>query len=385
MNWNVGRMGKLWPSVKRNAGHDLLAASIWLAGAALGGTFVLGCGGTTGSSFSTGQKMAIAMASQIRLYNVADAVAATGPAPVPVQTIAAANVLSVAFDLNKNLYYLANNGTAGSVATFFSCPAPALGGTYTCHAVGSSIDGGQWLAIDHAATAYATSLGLTGSVISFPIASGPSATPSVVYSSTSLPVAYGGLAVDSGGTLYVTEQPSTTNNSDTLYKCTTVCRNSSGTQADISSQILASAPNSVIGGPLAIGSDGTTLYVGAANPVIVSPSILPVVFVCTPQGTGGLGCQADNVTFTPLGGTDSPYIGTVGVAADSSNNVYDALLLTNYGDMTVTLGPPFFGHNAAGSLFACSSTPSTCPVNQLPSVPVVSHPASVPYGLAISP
>jgi hypothetical protein len=388
MNSKAARLLPMRMLMGPNSRHHLIAGAVWLVGAALGGTFVLGCGGGfSGSSFNNlpTQEMAIATNGQIRLYKVSDATAASGPAPTPEQTITAANVLSVAFDFNKNLYYLANNGTAGSAATFYSCPAPAMGGTYTCAAVGGSIAGGQWLAVDHALTVYATSLTATGTIVSFPAASGPPVTPTVVYTSTSLPVSYGGLAVDSSGTLYVTEQPTAGNNGETLYKCTITCRNASSGQADISSQVLGTSTHSFIGGPLAIGSNGSTLYAGAANSAILSPATLPVVFICVQQGAGGQICRAVSVTFPLQGGVDSPYVATVGVAPDVNGNVFDALLLTNFNDNTAVIGPAFFGHTSADALFACSSNPATCPVNQLPSVPVNSASGSVPYGLAISP
>ncbi|MDP3857022.1 MAG: hypothetical protein Q8Q73_04575 [Stagnimonas sp.] len=366
------------------------AAVAWLGAAALGGSFVLGCGGGVGDGslvIPEDQMMAISTAGQIKIYDDLAELATTGAAPVPAQTIIAANVLSVAFDSAGNLYYLANNGSVGSNASFFSCPLPSTGLPFaTCTAVGGVIPGGQWLAINASSTVFATSRNATtGSVVSFPLASGPPASPSVVYTSTTAPAAYGGIAVDASNTLYVTEQGSATSIAHKLFKCTSACQGTSGSQLDLTANITSGNPDSAPGGPLATNLGSTNLFVGAASTNPRSPQTRPVAFVCAAGSSGGLSCQARTATFPLLFGADSPFVNSVGIAASDSNEVYDAALLDDGGDTAAVLGPSFFGFLAAGPQFACSSTPSTCRVNQLPSVPINSMPASVPYGLAISP
>ena len=169
-----------------------------------------------------------------------------------------------------------------------------------------------------------------------------------------------------------------------LFACATACQSTPGSQTDLTAIITTPNPRSVPGGPLATGLDGTTLFVGAAGINDATPLTLPVVFVCTPGG-GGLGCQADNATFPGLFGVDNPFVTVVGIAPSHSNDVYAAVLLKDGGDTSVNLGPKFFGFVAAGTQFACSGTPSTCRVNQLPSVPVNSAPGAVAYGLAVAP
>lgn len=364
----------------------------WTGAAALGGTFVLGCGSGGGSGSSpppagpvvSEPTMAISIGGEIKLYTGLGDLANSGPAPVPAQTISAANVLSVAFDSSGDLYYLANNGTIGSDASFFHCTLPNAGLPFPpCTAVGGPIAGGKWLAIDSTGTVFATSLtGSTGTIVSFPSTSGPPSTPVVVYTSTALPALYGGIAVDGSNTVYVTELPAL-GATYHLLSCTAACQGSSGSQVDLTSSITASYPASPPGGPLAIKGDGTTLLVGAANTNPVALTALPIAFACAADGNGGLTCQPHTVSVPPLAGTDSPFVTTVGIAASHAGNVYDAALLTD-GNTTDDPGPSFFGFDAAGAQFACSSTPSTCRVSQLPSVPVNSVEDSVPYGLAVS-
>jgi hypothetical protein len=371
------------------------AVLFWVGAAALGGTFVLGCGGGGGDSEPTpdpdpgvvvsGPTMAISGGGQIKLYTGISDLANSGSAPVPAQTINAPNVQSVAFDFSGNLYYLANDGSSGSDAAFYFCERPNTGLPFpACTTVGGPIAGGQWLAIDTTGTVFATSLaGGAGTVVSFPAASGPLSTPAVVYTSTTVPAAYGGIAVDSSDTLYVTEQSTAGTLHGTLFACTTVCQGSTGSQVDLTSNITASSPSSPPGGPLAMGSDGMTVFVGVSNtdPVALTA---PIAFECAPDGSGGLTCQALTTTFPPLAGADSPFVTTVGIAASPENDVYDAVLLTD-GNTTDDTGPAFFGFDSAGAPFACSSSPSSCRVSQLPSVPVNSAAGSVAYGLAVSP
>lgn len=371
----------------RGAVPHLFAGLFWLVAAAIGGTFVLGCN-SIGGGFNTtsGQTMAISMSGQIKLYNPISALASMGLTPVPVQTLTAANVLSVAFDHQGNLYYLANNGTAGSAATFYFCHLPTGGLPYiACTAQGSTIDGGQWLAIDQSGTAFATSLSTTtGTVVSFPASSGPPVSPTVVYTSAVKPFAYGGIAVDSSDTIYLTEQLAAASYpDDKLFKCTTACQSSSGSQTNLT--VSGSYPGSVISGPLAIGHDGATLLVAAGNINNHTSLTLPVVFVCAASGGGGLTCQADVDTFPAVFGVDNPYVMTVGVTSSSTNDVYAAVQLNDGGDTTTNFAPSFFGFVQAGTQFACSSTPSNCRVNQLPAPLIDSAAGSVPYGLAISP
>ena len=369
-------------------GKGVLATLLWLGAAALGGTYVLGCGGTVlPPAIQTDQTLAIATGGQIRLYNNLNELGSTGVTPVPVQTITAANVLSVAFDAHGNLYYLANNGTSGSAATFFSCLLPASGLPFpACTSIGATVAGGQWLTIDSSGVVFATSrTSSSATIVSFPSASGPGATPAVAYTSNGIPLSYGGITVDSSDTLYVTEQATAaTIPVDKLFKCTVACQASAGSQADITASITTPFPNSAPGGPLAYSRDGTTLFVGSTNPQPHPPLTLPVAFACT-SGAGGLTCHADSVTFPGAFGADSPYINTVGIAANKSNDIYAAVLLNNGGDTTTNFGPMFFGFLQAGPQFACSTTPSNCRVNELPSVPMNSPAGSVAYGLAVSP
>lgn len=363
------------------------AALFWLGAAALGGTFVFGCqdnGGEDPGPDLSGT-MAIAMGGQINLYTQIGDLVYDGPAPIPAETVAAPNVLSIAFDSSGNLYYLANTGLPGSDATFHACPRSNSGAMFpSCSALGSPIAGGQWLTVDAAGTVFATSLtGSSGTIVSFPASSGPPLAASAVYVSNTLPAAYGGVAVNSSGTLYVTEQPTAGGTPrDKLFACSTACQGSAGSQIELTSSITASYPSSPPGGPLAIGADGTTLFVGASN---TNPMALtaPVAFVCAANVGGSLSCQPGNETFPPLAGVDTPFITTVGIAASPTNDVYDAVLLTD-GNTTDDPGPSFFGFAATGGQFACTGSP-TCRVSQLPSVPVNSAPGSVPYGLAVSP
>lgn len=363
------------------------ALLFWVGAAALAGTFVLGCQNNTGEGTAPNLSgtMAIALGGQIKVFTQIGDLIYNGSAPVPTQTISAPNVLSLAFDSSGNLYYLANNGSAGSDATFYSCPRSNSGVLFpSCAAVGNPIAGGQWLSVNTAGAVFATSLtGNAGLIISFPAASGPPAFPTIVYASTTLPAAYGGITVDGSGTVYVTEQPTAGGTPrDKLFACSTACQGSSGSQVEITSIITGSYPSSYPGGPLAMAADGTTLLVGASN---TNPMALtaPVAFVCTSSGGSGLSCQAGNETFPPLAGVDTPFITTVGIAISPSNNVYDAVLLTD-GNTTDSTGPSFFGFVSTGGQFACSGSPN-CRVSQLPSVPVNSAPGSVPYGLAVSP
>lgn len=379
-------------STVRSTLQSVAVLLFWLGAAALGGTFVFGCGdggggsppATTGPVIS-GPTLAISVGGTIKLYTVISDLANSGAAPMPAQTISAPNVLSVAFDSSGNLYYLANNGTPGSDASFFECTRPNSWLPFPdCTVVGGPIAGGQWLAIDNAGTVFATSLnGGAGTIVSFPAVSGPPTTPSVVYTSTTQPFAYGGIAVDGSGTLYVTEQAAAGTPHDLLFACTTACQSSSGSQTDLTASVSGAYPSSPPGGPLAIGGDGTTLLVGASNtdPVALTA---PIAFVCAPDGSGGLTCQPGSASFPPLAGTDSPFITTVGIAISHVGNVYDAVLLTD-GNTTDDPGPSFFGFDSGGAPFACSGTPSTCRVSQLPSVPVNSAAGSVAYGIAVSP
>lgn len=363
------------------------ALVFWTGAAALGGTFVFGCQSNVGegSAPDTSGMLAIAVGGQVRVFTQIGDLIYNGSAPLPVQTINAPDVLSITFDSSGNLYYLTNNGSVGSDATFHSCPRANSGAPFpTCTALGNPIAGGQWLAVDASGTVFATSLtGTAGTVVSFPAASGPPSSPSAVYVSTTLPAAYGGITVDSGGTVYVTEQPTAGGRPrDKLFACSMSCRGSTGSQIDLTSSVTASYPSSHPGGPLAIAADGATLLVGASN---TDPRALtaPVAFICTPSGGGGLACQAGNETFPPLAGVDTPFITTVGIAASPRNDVYDAVLLTD-GNTADDPGPSFFGFAATGGQFACSGSPN-CRVSQLPSVPVNSAPGTVPYGLAVSP
>lgn len=374
----------------RNTVPGLFAALVWLGAAALGGTFALGCSSPNDDGFAAlppiPNMLAIASGGQIKVYTGLLELALTGPAPTPAQTIIAPNVESVAFGTNGNLYFLANDGTLGSDATFFYCQMPPSGLPFPpCTAVGGPIVGGQWLAVNGSSVIFATSItATTGTIVSFPAAIGPPVVPTVVYTSGAKPFLYGGIAVDGSNSLYVTEQGSAPVLAHRLFKCTAACQAAPGTQGDLTGSITTPNPGSAPGGPLATSADGTTLFVGAANtgsaPI---PLTLPVVFVCT-QGAGGLTCQADSATFPAVNGTTNPFVTAAGVAADSTNNVYAAALLNDNGDTTTNLGPSFFGFVPAGAQFACSTTPATCRVNQLPSVGTNTEPGLVPYGLAVS-
>lgn len=378
------------PVVRRMAARAL-AALFWLGVAALGGTFVFGCfqfGGNTSLTTPPGPTLAIAMNGHIKLYTGLASLANSGPAPTTTQSLSAPNVLGVAFDMQRNLYYLSNNGTAGSDATFHVCTLPTAGMPYpSCTAVGAPIPGGQWLTIDTSGTVFATSLtNATGTVVSFPAASGPPTSPTVVYTSGTLPYAYGGIAIDGSGTLYVTEQPAAAHfPNDQVYRCTSVCQSSSGSQIDVTAAVVGTHTTSVVDGPLAIAQDGQTLLVGVANINNHPPVTSPVAFVCTPNGGGGFTCQDDTVTFPPVFGADNPFVLTLGIAGGAGGDVYLAVQLDDGGQTGGNFGPGFYGFQASGALFGCSGTPSTCPVNQLPSLPVNTATGSMSYALAVVP
>ncbi len=376
------------PGAKRG----VLPGLAWLAGAAVAGTLVLGCvhapnpdpRGGPGAGASP-QLLAIATGGKIQLYTVNASLAASGSSPTPIQTITAPDVQSVAIDEKGNMFYLANTGAAGSDASFYSCPAPKAGGSFTCSKVGGTISGAQWLAVDPGDKVFVTAAGATaGAVLSFDAATGPGAATKQVYTSAHPPITFGGLAVDGSDTLYVSELKSTFGGGS-LYSCSTACWLTAGSQTDITTTVTSQVPNSAIGGPLAINfADGITLYVGSANASTSSPETLPVSLTCTQGTTPALVCTGASATFVmDHGGEINTFDSTVGIAADSDGYTFVPVLLNNFGDTSAVLGPSFFGFLPSGAQFDCSFTPANCPVNLLPSVPDNSTRNAIPYGIAI--
>lgn len=356
---------------------------------------------TAAMASSGANALAIASGGQIQLFNVSSSWTSAGSAPAPFATLSAPGVTSVAFDTADNLYYLASVVTPASV-TFNKCAAPA----YTsCVTVGASLPAAsQWLAIDTNGNGYATE---ASTVVEFSLGSGPSANSPVVYTSSLAPspAAFSGLAASPGPnpTLYVVEGQAFFGTNNQLYQCALPCKPNQ--QTNITNQVLQATvvPNSTGGsfisgtvfGPVAVGPLSTTnlynLYVAIGDASTngtdqAAPNAQPIVVIC-PGTIGASGsCIADSFAFKDVvsAGNISPFVGSVGVAADPTGNVYVAIAQGGYG--SAVSAPFFFGFQPNGSQFGCSTTPSTCPVNLLPSLPP--NPSSfdnLPYAMAIGP
>ena len=179
---------------------------------------------------------------------------------------------------------------------------------------------------------------------------------------------------------------------NTLYACTVPC--SSGNQTNITNAVIPPgllASSSTIFGPLAIGpAPGYSLYVATGNAFgsATAPTTLPVALICpTPINLTTEACVTANSAFASVSGGLSPYVASVGIAADASGNAYVATALDGYGTSLTPPSPPdFFGFQASGAAFTCSATPNTCPVDLLPSVaPLTSGPTPPAYSMAFGP
>jgi hypothetical protein len=404
MNQGIALPGGTATPAGRNTARRALPPLGGLA-AALGYSLLAGCNPSTpgvnlfGSPVDgkTAQYMAIAANGTIQLYILPDSTTGvSGSAPMPVQTLSAPNVLSVAIDTGGDLLYLASDPVNPLDADFFICPAvghspdptyvfPVTG---TCEQVGGTIPGGQWLTTDGNApgingnpAVFATSLGATaGTVVSFAENVGPGPAMTTVYTSTVEPVYYGGLAVDVQDTVYVTEQNHEFGG-DELFACSATCAQNPGSQTDVTASLLGQVPDAAAGGPLAIAQDGMTLYIGGANASTSSPATLAVSVFClqpSPQR-----CFGNSVTFPLLDdGNFNPFVSSAGIAGDADGNTYNPVLLSDSGQTGADVGPMFYGLTNSGQ-FSCSGNQSACPVNLLPAPPIDTVRGSYSYGIAV--
>jgi hypothetical protein len=329
--------------------------------------------------------------STISLYNMS---APLSPTLIgsPVTT---SNVLSIAIDASSNVYYLATSNSV-TQANFFACPAPAAGSSYTCTQQGTSIAGGQWLAVDGHGNAYATTTFLMPpfGVVRFPVSGPTSSNQTPVYTSV-YDQNYHGLAVSrDGSTLYVSETNSGGGTTMTLHTCA-IATPCTGGGTDITQAVVnASSAFTAVSGALAAGPNAS-LYVGATNSFgsTTAPPSMPVVLVCTPGTT--ITCKTGLQMFTFVLGNASPFQVAAGVAADASGNAYLGAVLQTFGDTTSpTPAPTFMAFQPPTSAttlnpFACTTLTASgepaCSVNLLPAPPVItSGQSTMPYAMAVT-
>ena len=349
-----------------------------------------------------GTMMATSDGQSINLFRVSPSWSTAGSPPTPFQTISTPNITGLAVDPPGTVYYTANSGTAGSNSTFYVCPVPTPGQAYSCGTGLNTvaIAGGKLLTFDPSSgyllAAKITAAGTT--IVQFPASAGPTASSQqVIYTSEGTPATVNAQVIWSGNQeqVYVTEVPSGSSFGAGVkaYACNLPCN--PGTQVDITQTLLSAAGGaSLLSGALTAGDFG--LVVGLANGygATTAPASLPTALVCGSQlltGPYSFSCTVsyDTVTsFPSLAGGLSPFIGTAGLAVDSTGQLYEAIALTDDGQ---TIAPSLLdGFSFLGFLgtspnpFACSNDPATCPVNLLPSVPVSSNANAGPYQLAIS-
>jgi hypothetical protein len=335
--------------------------------------------------------------STINLWNIATPAAPTSLGQITGQS----NVLSIAIDPSNNIYFLA---VASGVSTsFFACPAPATGGTYTCGVRGTpgAIPQGAWLAVDAQGNAYATQFSSSSfiGVVRFPTAAGPvtgsASNMTAVYTSAGgNTVTFYGLAVTpDGSTLYVSEGPANVDDGFdlTMHMCSTQCMTGAPTNTtaggtDITQTLVTNGGSFfALSGAVAIGP-GNSLVVGGANGSngTSAPSTLTVAEVCTQSGSGAnltFACKSGQQTYGLIEGDINPYAETLGIAADSSGNTYAAVLIEN-NNQTITPTPPtFIGFQPPGSAATLNYLAVTGP--QGPAIGAAYYDAP-PYAMAIT-
>lgn len=232
------------------------------------------------------------------------------------------SVVAVAVDAAWNIYYIDAQGI------FNVCNPNPAGTSWSCSGfTANPIAGGQFIALDGQGNAFVTSQGSASppsasEVLKFSAATGP-VTTKVVYKSLNPPTfVFGGIAVGSDGTLYVTERMNP--DGAAVYKCNAGCQGTT-MPIDITSQ-LGLTPNEILDGPIAVNSAGS-LFLGTANPFgnFTAPQTLPVELICTP-GTSGYSCDATaTYMFSLVFGTINPYGGTSGIGVDSNGDSFVAI------------------------------------------------------------
>jgi hypothetical protein len=358
-----------------------------------------------------GTTMATSDGHTLSLFKVSSTWGTTGAAPSPFQTISTPNITGLAADPAGTIYYTANTGTPGSNATFYVCPAPTPGQSYTCSptANASLIAGGKLLSFDpvsgYLLAAKFTPTGTT--IVEFPAGEGPTnSNQQLIYTSAGTPVSVDARVSWEGNQeyMYVTEIPSgsTFGSGVKAFACAVGC--ATGTQLDITQSVLAAVGTpALLSGALGLnGNVNGYVIFGLANAYgqAAAPSALPIAISCAAQ-LFTVGNQSyfyqffcnplpnNTVTYPALAGGLSPFISTAGLAVDAAGRIYEAVGLTNQGQtITSSLldGYSFFGFlGYSPTPFSCSVTPANCPVDLLPSLPVSANGGPGTYLLAISP